>query len=90
MEAIAERLWEEEQNARRYLGMCGLEVLVSEYTDNFLLETLYGLIDKKTSRHQKLSQDIFETVSQVYQVTDEALETMMTGGVQPDEAQVPD
>ena len=90
VEAIAERLWEEEQNARRYLGMCGLEVLSSEYADHFLLETLYSLINKKTSRLQKLSPDIFETVSQVYGAADGELDTLLTGGDEPDETKIPD
>ena len=70
VEAIAQRLWEEEQNARRYLGMCGLEVLSSEYADNFLLETLNGCISKKTSRRQKLPPDVFGAVSKVYGVAE--------------------
>ena len=41
LQGIAERLREEEQTARRYLDMCGLEVLVPDYSDNFQLELLY-------------------------------------------------
>lgn len=33
LHAIAERLREEEQTARRYLGVCGLEVLAPDYAD---------------------------------------------------------
>ena len=87
VDAIAERLWEEEQNARRYLGMCGLEVLSSEYADNFLLETLNSCISKRTSRRQKLSPDIFETVSKVYGAADSEI---VTGGETEDEAPVSD
>ncbi len=87
VEAIAQRLWEEEQNARRYLGMCGLEVLSSEYADNFLLETLNGCISKKTSRRQKLSSDVFGTVSKVYGAADDEF---FVGGEGMDEAPLPD
>lgn len=87
VDAIAERLWEEEQNARRYLGMCGLEVLSSEYADNFLLETLNGCISKKTSRRQKLCPDIFAAVSKVYGAADDEI---FAGGEPADETAVPD
>lgn len=37
LEAAAERMYEEAQTARRYLDMCGLEVLEPQYEDNFQL-----------------------------------------------------
>ena len=90
VEAIAERLWEEEQNARRYLGMCGLEVLSHEYSDNFQLEVLNSCINKKTSRQQKLSLNIFDTVSRVYGMDEQALEAELAGGDEQDEPQISD
>lgn len=68
--AIAERLSEEEQTARRYLDMCGLEVLVPDYSDNFQLELLYMLINKSTSQHQKLPAGVYDMVSMVQGVDD--------------------
>lgn len=90
IEAIAERLWEEEQTARRYLGMCGLEVSSAEYPDNFHLEVLYSCINKKTSRTQKLSPYIFDTISKAYGVSDEDLAAMLDGGTEQHETEISD
>ena len=40
-EAVGERMLEEEEKARNYLDMCGLEVPRPEYADNFQLQILY-------------------------------------------------
>ena len=90
LEAISERLWEEEQNGRRYLGICRLEVLNVEYPDNFQLEVLHNCINKRTSRTQKLSPHIFETVSRVYGATDDELNSLIDGGDTPDEIPLSD
>ena len=90
VEAIAERLWEEEQTARRYLGMCGLEVISVEYPDNFHLEVLYGCINKRTSRTQKLSPYIFDTISKAYGVSDEDLDAMLDEGTKQHETEISD
>ena len=43
--AVAQRLSEEADTARRYLDICGLEVLEPRYADNTVLELLYELND---------------------------------------------
>lgn len=78
-EAIAERLRDEEQTARRYLDMCGLEVRDVPYADNFQLELLYCLLNKKASRHAKLPEGIFDMVGKVYGVEDSRLEEYLEG-----------
>ena len=49
LQGIAERLREEEQTARRYLELCGLEVVSVEYADNFQLELLYSFTIEVTA-----------------------------------------
>lgn len=66
IDGIADCLREEEQTARRYLDMCGLEVLSPDYTDNFQLELIYSLLNKRTSLNQKLPLGVFDTVSEVH------------------------
>ena len=78
--AIAERLREEEQTARRYLGMCGLEVLCPDFSDNFQLELLYSLINKRTSKHTRLPMEVFGTCSKVFGVADDELDAILMGG----------
>ena len=65
---IAARLNEEADNARRFLDMCGLELLVPDYEDNALLELLYELINKQTSRHVKLPDGVFDMLTTVHGV----------------------
>lgn len=65
---IAERLNDESDTARRYLDMCGLELLEPDYADNCLLELLYELINKKTSRRVKLPAGVFDMMTQVHGV----------------------
>ena len=76
LQAVADRLREEEQTARRYLGMCGLEVLCPDYSDNFQLELLYSLLNKRTSRHSKLPLEVFSSCTKVFDVTDDELKTI--------------
>lgn len=47
--AIAARLNEQAEVARRYLDRCGISVLEPEYVDNFVLELFYELVNKHTS-----------------------------------------
>ena len=49
LQGIAERLREEEQTVRRYLDLCGLEVVSVEYADNFQLELLYSFTIEVTA-----------------------------------------
>ena len=64
--AIAQRLSEEADTARRYLDVCGLEVLEPRYADNTVLELLYELINKKTSRRVKLPEGVFDMTTAVH------------------------
>ena len=64
--AIAERLNEEADTARRYLDVCGLEVLEPRYADNMVLELLYEIINKKTSRRVKLPPGVFDMTTAVH------------------------
>jgi hypothetical protein len=64
--AIAARLNEEADTARRYLDLCGLELLDPDYMDNAVLEVLYELINKSTSRRVKLPDDVFDMVTAVH------------------------
>jgi len=65
VEAIAERLRDEEMTARRYLDMCGLQVRDVPYADNFQLELLYGLINRRTARNTRLPVSVFDMVGEV-------------------------
>jgi NADH:ubiquinone oxidoreductase subunit C len=65
-EAIAERLREEERTARRYMDMCGLEVRDIPYADNFHLELLYSLLNRRTAAYTKLPAGVFDMVGQVF------------------------
>lgn len=68
IEAIAQRLNEETDTARRYLEMCGLDVLEPEYSDNATLEILYELINKQTSRRVKLPPGVFDMLGEIHGV----------------------
>lgn len=63
---IAQRLSEEADVARRYLDLCGLEVLEPRYSDNAVLELLYELINKSTSRRVKLPEGVFDMTTVVH------------------------
>ena len=54
--AIAARLNEQAEVARRYLDRCGISVLEPEYVDNFVLELFYELVNKHTSQHIRLPE----------------------------------
>lgn len=66
--AIAERLAEEAETARRYLELCGIETIVPEYADNAALEVLYGIVNKNTSKHVKLPEGVFDMMTPVHGV----------------------
>ena len=65
IESIIQRLNEEADIARNYLDLCGLEVLEAEYSDIFLSETLYELLNRKTSHTVKLPLQVFSMVGEV-------------------------
>mgnify|MGYP004467901701 FL=1 len=64
--AIAQRLAEEVDTARRYLELCGLEVLEPQYADNMQLELLYELLNKKTSQRVKLPEGVFDMTTAIH------------------------
>lgn len=64
--AIAERLNEEADTARRYLDVCGLEVLEPRYADNSVLDLLYEIINKNTARRVKLPSGVFDMTTAVH------------------------
>lgn len=63
---IVQRLNEEADTARHYLDMCGLEVLQPEYSDIFLCDTLYSLLNRKTSKIVKPPISVFTMVGEVH------------------------
>lgn len=63
IEAIGERMLEEEEKARNYLDMCGLEVPRPEYTDNFQLQILYELLNPRTSQENPLPLTAFDAAT---------------------------
>jgi len=69
--AIIQRLNEEADTARHYLDMCGLEVLQPEYSDLFLCETLYALLNRKTSKSVKLPCSVFSMLGEVHECSGE-------------------
>ncbi|MDL2289108.1 hypothetical protein LJC32_07045 [Oscillospiraceae bacterium OttesenSCG-928-F05] len=71
-QAIADRLNEEADTARRFLDLCGLEIIEPDYLDNALCRLLYELINKKTSRIHKLPDTIFTMTGQIHGVPDDS------------------
>ena len=65
---IAERLDDEANTARRYLDLCGLEVLDPEYTDNAVLELLYETVNKRSGRRVRLPDGVFDMMTAVHGV----------------------
>ncbi len=63
IEAIGERMLEEEEKARNYLDMCGLEVPRPEYADNFQLQILYELLNPRTSQENSLPLTVFDAAT---------------------------
>lgn len=63
IEAIGERMLEEEEKARNYLDMCGLEVPRPEYADNFQLQILYELLNPRTSQENPLPLTVFDAAT---------------------------
>lgn len=66
---IIQRLNEEADTARHYLDMCGLEVLQPEYSDVFLCETLFALLNRKTSKTVKPPLGVFSMLGDVHGIT---------------------
>ena len=63
IESIGERMLEEEEKARNYLDMCGLEVPRPEYADNFQLQILYELLNPRTSQENPLPLTAFDAAT---------------------------
>lgn len=66
--SITERLQEEAEVARRYLDLCGLEAIEPRYADNAVLELLYELLCKQTSRRVKLPSGVFDMTTAIHGV----------------------
>lgn len=66
VKGIAERLAEEADTARRYLDLCGLEVLEPRYADNTTLELLYEIMNKQTSRRVRLPMGVFDMTTAIH------------------------
>lgn len=66
--AIAARLNEEADTARRYLDLCGLEVLDPDYMDNAVLDVLYEVVNKRTGRRVRLPDGVFDMVTAIHGV----------------------
>ena len=71
VKGIIERLNVEADTARRFLDICELEVLEPQYTDNFVLQLLYEIINKKTSRRVSLPEGVFDMTTAVHGVYEE-------------------
>ena len=65
VDGIIQRLSDEANTARNYLDLCGLETLQPEYSDIFLAETLYGLLNRRTSGIAKLPLQVFSMVDEI-------------------------
>lgn len=68
-DGIIQRLNEEADTARHYLDMCGLEILQPEYSDIFLCDTLYCLLNRKTSKTIKPPISMFSMLGEVHGIT---------------------
>ena len=64
--AILQRLNEEADTARRYLGACELEVLEPRYSDNFVLKLLYEILNKQTGQRVRLPDGAFDMTTAVH------------------------
>lgn len=53
---------------RRYLNVCGLEVLEPRYSDNAMLELPYELLNKSNSRRVKLPKGVFDMTTMIHGV----------------------
>ena len=71
VKGIIERLNAEADTARRFLDICELEVLEPQYADNFVLQLLYEIINKKTSRRVSLPEGVFDMTTAVHGVYEE-------------------
>ncbi len=71
VQAIVQRLNEEADTARRYLDMCEVEVLVPQYSDDFVLKLLYDIINKKTARRVKLPEGVFDMTTPIHGIYEE-------------------
>ena len=68
VQGIIQRLNEEADTARRYLDLCELEVQEPHYADDFALELLYEIINKRTSQRVKLPEGVFDMTTAVHGV----------------------
>jgi hypothetical protein len=71
VDAIIQRLNEEAETAAHYLDMCGLEILRPDYSDVFLCDTLFTLLNRRTSQSVKLPPGVFSMLGEVHGVSRE-------------------
>lgn len=71
VKGIIQRLNEEADTARRYLDVCELEVLEPRYSDNYVLELLYSIINKHTSHRVQLPEGVFDMTTAVHGIYEE-------------------
>lgn len=71
IKAIAERMNEEADTARRYLDACKLTVLEPQYADNFTLKLLYEILNKRTGRRVSLPDGVFDMTTVIHGVYEE-------------------
>ena len=71
VKGIIQRLNEEADTARRYLDVCELEVQEPRYSDNYTLELLYSVINKRTSRRVRLPEGVFDMATTVHGIYEE-------------------
>ena len=71
VKAIAERMNEEADTARRYLDACEVVVMEPQYADNFTLKLLYEILNKRTGRRVALPDGVFDMTTVIHGVYEE-------------------
>lgn len=79
IEAVGERMCEEEQKARSYLDMCGLEVSHPEYADNYHLQILYEMLNPRASQTNPLPITVFDAGTHLAGVSLEEMQRSAAG-----------
>ena len=69
---LIERLNSEADTARRYLDLCELEVLEPKYSDDFALNLLYEIINKRTSHRVQLPEGVFDMTTAIHGIYEES------------------
>lgn len=64
--AVADALYDAETTARQYLSRCGLTIVQPDYADNFVVETVFGMLCKRASRYEKIPLYFRTMLSEVH------------------------